>query len=118
MVTACAFLYGALLRYKDLKVLGKTSDNFSALLWSKIFLFLLLIGLHITATAVIVLGYSQITGLEWCSLVVEVLYILVLCFATRLLVKEHLARLSEVWYCHKLLYGLNIVTTAGIIFFF
>ena len=79
---------------------------------------MLLIFLHIAQTAVIVLNYENMTVLQYCSLVVEVVYIMVLCFATRLLVKEHRARLSEVWYCHKLLYGLNIVTTSAIILIF
>ena len=52
------------------------------------------------------------------SLFVEVLYTWLLIFAVRLLVKEHRARLSEVWYCHKLLYALNLVQSMAMLYFY
>lgn len=118
LLTAMAFLYGAIVRYSDLKVIGKTSDYFSPLLTTKLFVFVLLILLHVSHTAINVANISHVTYLNYASLAIEVVYILVLIFAARLLVKEHRARLSEVWYCHKLLYALNVLSTGAIMVYF
>jgi hypothetical protein len=46
MLIVVVFYIGATIRYKDLVILGKTSDQFSTLLWAKIALFIMLISLH------------------------------------------------------------------------
>jgi len=118
LLISIVFLIGACVRYKDLKELGKTSDAFSPLLTTKLSVFYMLILLHVGHTAINVINSNHVTYLNYASLFTEVVYILVLIFATRLLVKEHRARLSEVWYCHKILYALNVLFTGAIMYYF
>lgn len=118
LLISIVFLIGACVRYKDLKELGKTSDPFSPLLTTKLSVFYMLILLHVGHTAINVINSNHVTYLNYASLFTEVVYILVLIFAARLLVKEHRARLSEVWYCHKILYALNVLFTGAIMYYF
>jgi len=118
LLISIVFLIGACVRYKDLKEYGKTSDPFSPLLTNKLSAFYMLILLHVGHTAINVINSNHVTYLNYASLFTEVVYILVLIFATRLLVEEHRVRLSEVWYCHKILYALNVLFTSAILYYF
>lgn len=112
LATVVLFLIGASFRNKDLSVIGKSGDNYSSILWAKIAAFVLLIGLHVVYTVVMLFNMqADMNFWDYAALLLEVVYIALLVFAVRLLIKEHLSRLSEVWYCHKLLYAINILVS-------
>lgn len=80
-------------------------------------MFSLLIMLHVTYTTVMLFHMQRSMSLvEYASLLLEIVYILLLVFAVRLLIKEHKARLSEVWYCHKMLYAINILVACSTLY--
>ena len=53
---------------------------------------------------------------DYAALLLEIAYIMLLVFAVHLLIKEHLSRLSEVWYCHKMLYVINILVAISTLY--
>jgi hypothetical protein len=114
LVTVVLFLIGSSFRYKELKYIGRSGDKFSALLFTKIGLLSLLIALHLVYTVVMLFNMQQSMSLkDYLALIIEAAYIAILVFAVKLLLAEHLSRLSEVWYCHKLLYAINILAAGS-----